>query len=241
MLTGGLSCAAQSNREIVTQSAEWFVLTSAIKIHKNVNILTEAHFRYVGNFEPQQYQFRIAPEISLPKNFLLVPIAYVYTLNYIYGEQPAQYANHENRLWEQLTYKHNIFGRVNISHRLRLEQRFMQHRTPEGEYEGYSFHSNRLRYRLMANIPLNHSKMEPDTYYVSLYDEVFVSWGDPITYNKPDQNRIFAGVGYQATKLFTIQGGFFYQMLIKKNGLQQENNIGFQVQVTHNFDLTKKE
>lgn len=241
ILISSLRSAAQTDREIVTQSAEWFALTSAFKVHKNVSILTEGQFRYVGGFEPQQFQFRIAPEISLPKNFFLIPIGYVYTWNPIYGEQPSHFSNNENRIWEQVTYKHDIGKRIHVSHRLRLEQRMIQYHTPEGEYEGYSIHTNRLRYRFNANIPLNHAKMDPNTYYIALYDEVFISWGDPVTYDKPDQNRIFAGAGYQATKLFSFQGGFFYQMLVKKNGLQQENNIGFQMQVNYNFDFTKRE
>ncbi|MBA4146193.1 MAG: hypothetical protein C0523_10545, partial [Cytophaga sp.] len=61
------------------------------------------------------------------------------------------------------------------------------------------------------------------------------------TYNEPDQNRIYAGLGYQFTKALSVQGGAFYQLLIKSNGSKQENNVGFQVQVYYNIDLTRKE
>src|SRR5688572_18644040 len=192
------SSLAQTDREIVTQSAEWFALTSAIKVHKHVSILTEGHFRFVKNFDDQQFQFRIAPEITLPKNFSVVPIGYVYTWNPLYGEQPNSAINNENRFWEQVTYKHHVFNRLKLSHRLRLEQRFIETHNAEGESEGYTNHQNRLRYRFNMNIPLNHTEMDPNTYFACVYDEIFVSWGDPVTYNSPDQNRIFAGVGYQA-------------------------------------------
>ena len=72
-----------------------------------------------------------------------------------------------------------------------------------------------------------------------MYDEVFVSWGEFVTYNQIDQNRIFVGVGYQFTKDFTIQSGPFWQLLVKANGAQQENNIGIGTWLTYNFDLTK--
>lgn len=239
ILISGFHLSAQ-DRETVTQSTEWFAITSTSKITKNLNLYVEGQFRYSTNFDPLQYQFRIAPEIVLPKNFSVVPIAYVYTWNYKYGEQPASSVNNEHRLWEQVSYKHSV-SRFNMSHRLRLEQRFVQdHANEEGD--DYSVHANRLRYRFMTNIPLNHQKIEPKTYYISVYDEIFYSWGGPVEYHHPDQNRIFAGLGYQATKLISFQGGFFYQMLIKQPlGLKQENNIGFQLQLNYNFDFTNKE
>jgi predicted porin len=61
-----------------------------------------------------------------------------------------------------------------------------------------------------------------------------------VTFHKIDQNRVFAGVGYQVTKDFSFQGGFLYQMLVKANGAKQENNTGIQLQVNYNFDFTKK-
>jgi hypothetical protein len=168
---------------------------------------------------------------------------YVYSWNPIYGKQPASYVNNEHRIFEQVVYKHQI-GRLNISHRGRLEQRFVEvHQNNNGEVidKGYDLFLNRVRYRLMINIPLNHAKMDPKTIYASFYDEAFLEFGSNVIYHKPDQNRLFTGLGYQVNKQFGIQGGFFYQTLIKLSGVKQENNIGFQVFATYNIDLTKKE
>src|SRR5690348_2663264 len=114
LLVGSLNVQAQ-DRETVTQSTEWFALTSTSKITKRLNLYVEGQFRYSKNWDPLQYQFRIAPEILLPKNFSIVPIAYVYTWNYKYGEQPASFVNNEHRIWEQVQYKHSA-GRFNMSH-----------------------------------------------------------------------------------------------------------------------------
>jgi len=237
------SIAQESGRETVTQSVEWFALGSNIKIHKRVSILAEGQFRYAQNFKPMQFQFRTGVDVTLNKHFSVLPLGYVYSWNPLYGKQPASFVNNEHRIFEQVMYKHAL-GRVNVSHRVRLEQRFIQvHQNNNGEIidEGYDLHLNRVRYRLMANIPLNHEKMEARTVYISLYDEAFLSWGKSLTYNEPDQNRVFAGAGYQITKQFSVQGGFFYQLLIKANGTKQENNVGMQFQVNYNIDLTKKE
>lgn len=237
------SLAQSSKRETVTQPVQWFALSTHIKVHKRVSILTEGQFRYVQNFEPMQYQFRTGLDFTINKHFSVLPLGYVYTWNPRYGKQPATYVNNEHRLFQQAIYKHSI-GRINLSHRMRMEERFVQvHENNNGEIinEGYDLHLNRLRYRFMANIPLNHDKMEAKTIYASVYDEVFYSWGKPVTYNEPDQNRIYAGIGYQFSKALSAQGGAFYQLLIKANGTKQENNVGFQVQVYYNIDLTTKE
>ena len=145
-------------------------------------------------------------------------------------------------MFQQIVYKHS-FGKVQIEHRGRVEERFIQRhfRDDIGEvvYDGYSVNQIRGRYRLMAKLPFNKEKIEERTYFGVIYDEVFMSWGERVSYHKPDQNRIFAGIGYQADKNFCVQGGPFYQIQIKGNGTQQENNVGVLIQFTYNIDLTK--
>jgi len=231
-----------SDRQKVTQAVQWFAFNSHIKIHKKVSILAEGQFRYAQTFDPMQFQLRTGVDYTINKHFSVLA-GYVYSWNPIYGKQPASFVNNEHRIFEQVIYKHQL-GRFNISHRGRLEQRFIQvHQNSNGEIinEGYDLYLNRARYRLAINIPLNNAKMEPKTVYASVYDEVFFEWGDKVVYHKPDQNRVFAGLGYQVNKQFSFQGGLLYQNIIKLSGVKQENNVGFQVQVNYNIDLTKKE
>ena len=231
-----------SERETVTQALQWFSINSNIKMTKRLSWVVERQFRYADDFDQQQYQARTALDIKINEHFSVVPLAYVYTWNYLYGKQPAVFENNEHRIWQQVFYKHNL-SRLKVDHRLRLEERFIQqhHITSDGSVvdEGYVLNQTRLRYRLMARLPLNSSSIEPGTFFAATYDEIFYSWGEHVTYQKPDQNRIYAGVGYQFDKNLTLQGGVLYQMLVKSNGAKQENNIGLQVQVTYNVDCTK--
>jgi hypothetical protein len=232
--------AQQDSRKVVQQSIEWVSVNSNLKLTKRLSILVDGQFRQVNQLDPQQYQARTALEVKLNDHFSIVPLGYVYTWNFQYGKQPAMFINNEHRVWQQVAYKHKI-GRVHFEHRLRTEQRFLQHHTSangEVTYDGYSDVQYRGRYRLSARIPLNGTKIEPGTYFASVYDEVFTSRGKNITYQRPDQNRLFAGIGYQFDKSFTLQGGFLYQMLVKSNGAMQENNFGVQLQFLYNIDLT---
>lgn len=237
-----LFVAAQSeSRESVTQTIQWFAVTSHLKISDRVSILVDGQLRQAGHMEPMQYQARTGVDIKLNKNFSIVPVGYVYTWNHLYGKQPAAHINNEHRIWEQATYKHRA-GRIQLEHRVRLEQRFLEHHSVDAQgqvtNDGYSVLQHRLRYRLQARMPFSRDS-DTATYYALVYDEIFVSRGENLSFDHPDQNRVFAGVGYQFHKDLSLQAGGIYQMLIKRNGAQQENNVGVLIQLVYNIDLTR--
>jgi hypothetical protein len=236
--------AQPADRQIVNQSLQWFSIASNIKLNNTVTVYVEGQFRYADNFDPMQYQARTALDITLNKHWSFVPLGYVYTWNYLYGKQPASFINNEHRVWQQLMYKHK-FKTINLSHRFRVEERFIEIHTKDSEgvvlNQGYDNHQTRFRYRFMATMPLKGEKIEAKSFFAGVYDEVFVSRGKLVTFHEPDQNRIFAGLGYQFNSSFNILAGPLYQLLIKSNGAKQENNVGVQVMATYNFDLSKKE
>jgi hypothetical protein len=245
LISGAFSALAQpANRQIVNQPLEWFSLTNNIKLSHRLNFMLEGQFRYASDFNPQQYQLRTALEVNVNKHIAITPLGYVYTWNYRYGKQPAAFANNEHRIWQQVVYKHKIANRLNLSHRMRLEQRFTQLHTADADgvvtNHGYETRTNRARYRFMATLPLKGQTITPKSYFLGAYDEAFLSWGKSVKFHEPDQNRVFAGVGYQFNSSFSVLAGGLYQMLIKQpTGAKQENNVGVQMMFTYNIDLTK--
>ena len=235
---------AQNTREVVTQPTEWFVLNSNIKIHKKFGFAFDGQLRFVQGFENAQHFFRNGLDVYLTPKLSIVPIGYMYVWNFQYGKQPSAFVNNEQRLWQQILYRHN-YAKLYFSHRFRMEERFIQkhHTEPNGSvvYDGYDTYLNRIRYRLQIQIPLNKEKIEPGAWFIAMFDELFYSWGSSVTYHMPDQNRIYTAIGYQFSKKFSLQGGAFYQMLIKKNGAQQENNMGTLIQFGYNLDFSKSE
>jgi len=234
--------AQPKDRQIVNQSIEWFSIATNLKVSKRTSLLVEGQFRQAQNMQPMQYQFRTGAEFAINKHLSVMPLGYVYTWNFKYGKQPMAFENNEHRIYEQATYKHAI-GRFSFSHRARLEQRFLQvhSKNTDGDvtYQGYDMYMNRLRYRFQTMFPLNHEKIQDRTFFATAYDEVFLDWGKPVTFHEPDQNRLFAGFGYQFKSPLSIQVGYLYHMLIKANGAQQENNTGIQVALTYNINLMK--
>ncbi len=234
-------------RETVSQPIEWFAISSNVKLSKSFSLFLDIQPRFVGDFELMQFQARIGGDFKINDWFSFMPIGYVYVVNPLYGVQPAAYATNEHRIFQQLSFKH-FASKVRFQHRLRTEERYMEFReNGTMEYQGYSNDQFRIRYRALANIPLNNnqagsysSSFDPGTWYLQVYDEIMMSWGEKVTYHEPDQNRIFVGAGYQFSPRLYMTGGFIWQILIKSNGAKQENNVGSSINLVYNFDFTKK-
>ena len=102
---------------------------------------------------------------------------------------------------------------------------------------GGFIHKNRARYRFMANIPLNKKEMSDNTFFLSLYDELFIGFGPNIVKNVLDQNRMYAALGYRFNAKLSIQLGYLNQYIIKTDGIKAERNHTLQAVICYNLDL----
>lgn len=103
----------------------------------------------------------------------------------------------ENRVWEQLTYKHPV-GRITIKHRVRYDERFIENRET-GKYPL----SARVRY--LIGIDFNLSKSN-DKYFFTAYNEFFFTTSHPRNafYS---ENWAHAGIGMKMGKAGSVEAG----------------------------------
>ncbi|PJJ83726.1 DUF2490 domain-containing protein [Mucilaginibacter auburnensis] len=117
----------------------------------------------------------------------------------------------ENRLFEQFTIVQPAGSNAQITHRLRLEQRFLGETTTQ-----QSVFSQRLRYFARGVIPLN-TKQAPFTQgtYLALQNELFVNVQNKDKVNKHflDQNRAFVGIGHRFSKMVDLEAGYLNQYI----------------------------
>jgi hypothetical protein len=105
------------------------------------------------------------------------------------------YRKKEFRIWQQLILKQDFFIAL-VEHRFRIEQQFADK------------YSNRLRYRLNVNVPINNKESKPKTFFISINDEVFFTNKLPHF----SRNRFYGGSGYVFNKNFTLQAGVLRQV-----------------------------
>ncbi|WP_298343930.1 DUF2490 domain-containing protein [uncultured Algibacter sp.] len=125
----------------------------------------------------------------------------------------------ENRLSEQVGYKHKLF-KLPIDHRFRIEQRFLNKSGPDVTH-------NRLRYRLGTKIELN------KTLFLRIHNEYLTTIGS----KKVDafsENRFYTALGINASKSVNIQVGYLNRA-IKKLSLHR-----LQLGLFYKMDLRKK-
>lgn len=104
----------------------------------------------------------------------------------------------ENRLYEQIGYKHKIFE-LPVDHRFRAEQRFLNR--PTGNQT-----QHRLRYRIGTKIKLN------NRFFIRLNNEFLAT----IQKNIVTENRLYSALGFNISKSSNLQLGYLNR---KINGL----------------------
>lgn len=129
----------------------------------------------------------------------------------------------ENRLYQEALIPDRIGSRLQVTHRLRLEQR---------DVEGQSTR-NRFRYFLGLNYPLNQDSLGEGAVYLSVYNEIFLNLekdiGNGRRVDTYDRNRAYAAIGYGVSDGIRLQFGVMHQ----DTDLWAKNQL--QLNLFHNF------
>ena len=227
-----------SQKQIDINKNSWWNVSTTAKFTNKISIsglYSWRRYNFVNTW--QQSLLRFGLNYRIKDNFTLTS-GYDWVVTF-----PKQnlYNFAEHRLFEQFTIKNKI-GRFNIKHRYRLEQRFIENlKLNDDNYyvsNGVRFRQ-RIRYRLVLTVPLNHSSMIDKTLFLSIFDEIFVNIGKGIAKKPLDQNWLNISMGWKFNSKTSIKIGYQNQYLIKGNGLDIEDNHIFSVSFNHNFDFIK--
>ncbi|HET9053077.1 MAG TPA: DUF2490 domain-containing protein [Cyclobacteriaceae bacterium] len=212
----------------------WFGYMNQTRLTHRSGIWLDLHLRLNDDFIKQ-------PAVSILRG------AYIFYLNdqnrlaggYAYI---TQYAPHddvpnipEHRLWQQVQWVKQK-NRLNLMQWVRLEERFRR-KVAEGQLTpGYNF-NYRTRYALAVTVPLKGKVVAPRTPFVFVNNELMINFGSGIVYNYFDQNRFFAGVGYQFTGKLNAHLGYLkiFQQLPEPATFRQTDAV--RLFVFHNLDF----
>lgn len=158
--------------------------------------LQHRNYNFIGDLEQLLVRTGIGYNFTPNNNNILLGYAFVQSENYT-GIEDQKKAVTEHRIYQQFTTR-QTFGRFNLQHRYRFEQRFIE--------EDFKM---RLRYFLAFNIPLNQKEMNEKTAYLSAYNEFFMNTESDFF----DRNRIFAGLGYKINSNLRFEVGYMNQIL----------------------------
>lgn len=193
----------------------WYMYFGNNKISKKFNFHNEIQYRNfdgIGDLEQLLIRTGIGYDLTENNNNILLGYGFILSKPYVKGEKTE---NIEHRLFQQFITKQK-FGRVNLQHRYRLEERFLQ--------DDFRM---RFRYYLGFNVPVTSKEMLPKTLYISAYNEIFLHLDSPVL----DRNRVYGALGFVINKNMRIEAGYMNQIQENKNRGQVQigfyNNIPF--------------
>lgn len=215
----------------------WFVYIGQYKLSEKWGIHLDVQFRMDENIKFARQNLLRSGLIHYlnPNASLAVGYAYINTHNSTLNA----YAT-EHRIWEQLIYGHKLAS-LPMSHRFRVEQRFVEKLRREKDGTVYSegfYYGNRLRYSNRTTFDITKKPDARDVFYIALQDEVFLNIAAPdINKNFFDQNRFLISFGVFHEKKTRLELGYLNQLSNPNSGSNVMNHI-LQVSVQQNLDFS---
>ena len=217
------SLTAQLTQDI---TGNWLMYFGTNRISDNLSIHSEVQYRNhtVSPTNIEQLLLRTGLNYHISKT-AVATLGYGYIPSYNYINEESELGSTENRIFQQLILINKV-GRLKFEHRYRYEQRWVKNKIiDETDYK------DRLRYRLMAFLPLNKPTFEKGTLFLGVYDEIFMNTKETFF----DRNRFYVALGYQINKMTQVQAGYLRQRV---------NDFGknyLQFAVVYNTDFRKEE
>jgi len=199
----------------------WNVLSLRAKVTRQLQLYGEAQLRsanFYNNFFYYELKGGINFAIDKHFNVLLGGGRYITYLDT--GNFETPFAAREWRIWQEFGMKQEIY-RLFFEHRYRIEERFFD-----------DYFKMRFRYRLSLLVPINHKDFQPNTVYVAMAEELFLTNQPPFF----ERNRLYFGVGYKFRPV-AIQIGWMNQYDYKPNISKNKNY--FQIMALFDLDFSK--
>jgi hypothetical protein len=208
---------AQNTRISDPNSIAWFGYFGTIKLNKKLGLHTEYQLRRSEFLnEAQQGLLRVGLNYAL-NNTTQLRVGYAWAETFPYGDIPINGMGKdftEHRTYQMLTLNGQKLSKIEVQHRLMLEQRWIgRYTSPTLTSEDDWLFLNRLRYMMRLQMPLKGDSMKDKTPYAAVYDEILIGFGKNVNENVFDQNRLGVMLGYRFNSTVRIEGGYLAQIL----------------------------
>ncbi|RYY60962.1 MAG: DUF2490 domain-containing protein [Chitinophagaceae bacterium] len=203
-----------------TQYSGWLASFNTIKTGKHTSIHSDVQLRSNDGIEHvQTLLLRAGLNYHAGKKFIITA-GYAFVHNRRSTAGISGYLP-EHRIWEQVIYNHKL-SRVNVSHRLRIEQRFISRAAVDGNelVRNGHFTANRIRYFIRNVIPFHKAETFRKGPFAAVQNEVFLNFGNKANVNGKgfDQNRFYVAAGYRLNPGLDLEAGYMNQYISLATG-----------------------
>ena len=225
-----LSANTFAQRSVTSQAQSWFGYMTSTELTKRYSWWNDTHF--------------------VPNGFFILRTGLTFTLKqasitagYAHAWLPASSSNtdlirNENRPWAQIQFTLPINTSLTFIQRTRYDARFIQNLSQGETIADYTF-VNRIRFMgsLRNNFPaLGNKNYKP---FVALSDEVLFNFGENVSGNLFNQNRLYLTLGFQKDRI-QYQIGYMNRLVLTGTDQYVQNHT-LLIWVTQKFSLRKRE
>lgn len=243
------SSYAQNERVSDYNTVGWYIYNGDHKLSERWQLHTEYQWRRVDLIRTWQQSLARLGLIYTLSDRVQLSSGYTNFVTYPYGRYPASDQGvpiPENRIYQDIELTDTI-GRLQLAHRVRLEQRWLAQLSAVNPRKVASWeYQNRIRYQLSLTYPLLGLTVDAGEFYLNAFEELFISFGRNVGENIYNQNRLSGGLGYQLNDHFQLELNYFNRILqhadleprTQRRIFDYDN--GFRLNVNYSLDFTKR-
>ncbi|WP_291787530.1 DUF2490 domain-containing protein [Cecembia sp.] len=233
---------SQNNRAIDANHIGWNAFFLNYALNDKWSMHGEFQWRRTEFIKkPQQNLYRTGLNLKLNPS-VIFRFGYLYADTFNYGQIPISSLGMEfpeHRTYQMFTLN-NPIGRIQVSHRFMLEQRWLGSFSDKTlERPDDYVYLNRARYMARIDIPLKGTTIGNGIPYIAAYDELMIGFGKNVNQNVFDQNRIGILTGYRFSNQIRVEGGYFNQIVQLGRLVEGKNvfqgNRGYIINTYFNF------
>ena len=226
-----LSSSAFAQKNVISSDQIWIQSYHEAQISDRWTVLLDGGFRWRDGFDDKlAYIARTGIGYSLLPN---LRIGGGFAFLGVYGEKKI--VGQEYRPYQEISLRDNL-GKINLSHRFRVEERIFKDLLPDPVTADFNF---RFRYAIMLGIPVaNLSSENPQRKLIlNLGNEIFLNAGKEISHRIFDQNRLILSPTLQWSKDLSIAFTYNSQFASTPQAETFLHSHVAWLQVRYNFDF----
>lgn len=224
----------RAQKQYVREQQTWLGVFNQTRFSQRWGTWTDLHLRLHDRYVQDLFQgvARVGLTYYLTDDVRLTG-GYAYVHHFPDGARTV--GQPEHRPWQQVQW-FTRFPKARLMQWVRLEERFRNTIRDNERTDDYDF-NYRVRYNAALFLPLTKRGFDPGGLQFLLNNEVMMNFGKEVRYNYFDQNRLFAGLVYQANKHGQLHAGYMHLFQQLPAGSTYRNQHTIRVFYFHNFDL----
>jgi len=212
-----ITCVSGYAQEVERKVEGWFLLLNNHSFNGKWSVGNEFHFRQT-NFLATRSQVIIRPHLTYTTaNKTQYSLGYSFVSSNPYKSE-QDHINPEHNIWQQVTLN-NVLNKVHVSHRFRLEERFIgEVALQNSEYAVKSYdYASRFRYRITLRRDLS------EKIFALVFDEFWLNAKHGLMPQAIDRNWISVALGYTFNDRLSAQMAYLHQWVITgKNSFSEK-------------------